>query len=475
MPKVDALKKRKWFEAIGYSPHQGQLAYHFSDARFKIAVCGRRFGKSTMSAKDAEPELMKPNSYYWIVGPNYDLGEKEFRVIWDDLMVKQGLIHDKRIKKSYNVKSGSMFIEFPWRTRLEVRSAQYPESLVGEGLDGAIMAEAAKHKRDTWERYIRPALADKLGWADFTTTPEGQNWLYSIWQLGNNPDFKEYESWRLPAWMNDKVYPGGREDPEILLLERTMAHEWFLQEIAADFTAFVGKIYSEWEEERHVKVVKYNPLLPNYIGFDWGYVNPLAAVEFQIAADDTIHIWREHYEPYLTLDEHLTKMKDREQPDGYHINLTFGDAADPEATMRVNELFAPCVSDPDAKTNWRMGIDRVKSFLQDRPPSDFEEDGTPITVPGLYVDHSCVNTIREFGSYRAKAPVTGKNPSDPQDKPVKKDDHAMDALRYGLVHLFDLGANYHLKDIEVSEAARELATVTNLTPERGIFTQGDRF
>ena len=51
--------------------------------------------------------------------------------------------------------------------------------------------------------------------------------------------------------MNTEIYPGGREDPEILLLERTMSKEWFLQEIAADFTAFVGKIYAECEEEHH--------------------------------------------------------------------------------------------------------------------------------------------------------------------------------------------------------------------------------
>ncbi len=474
MAKVDAATKRKWFDAIGYEPHAGQQEYHYNDARFKVAVCGRRFGKSTMSAKDIEPELFLPKRFYWIVGPSYDLGEKEFRIIWNDVMVKQGLIRDRRIKKAYNVKSGSMFIEFPWQTRLEVRSAQHPESLVGEGLDGAILAEAAKHKRETWERFIRPALADKRGWADFTTTPEGQNWVYSMWQFGQNPEFEEYASWRFPAWMNTEVYPGGREDPEILLLERTMSHEWFLQEVAADFTAFVGKIYAEWDEPHHVTKVEYDPNLPNFIGWDWGFVNPLAAIEFQVTPDDKIQVWREHYEPYLTLDEHFDKMKRREQPDGYHITMTFGDSADPEATMRVNEKFAPCVSDPDAKTNWRMGVDRVKTFLQDRPPTDFEDDGSPILIPGLSVDYSCTNTIREFGSYRAKAEIGGKNPSDPQDKPVKKGDHAMDALRYGLVHLYDLGANYHLEDVAVTESQRELISAAPKL-ESGIFTQGVRF
>lgn len=475
MPKVDAKRKKAWFDAIDYKPFIEQNKYHYSDARFKTAVCGRRFGKSTMSAKDMEPELFIPNRYFWIVGPSYDLGEKEFRIIWDDLMIRRGLIHDKRIKRGYNVKGGSMYLEFPWRTRLEVRSAQHPESLVGEGLDGAILAEAAKHKRETWERFIRPALADKRGWADFTTTPEGQNWVYNLWQFGQNPDIEQYASWRFPSWLNTEVYPGGRNDSEIQLLERTTSREWFLQEIGADFTAFVGKIYAEWDESYHVKKLEYNPAWPNYIAFDWGYVNPLAAIEFQVAPDDTIHVWREHYEPYKTLEEHFTLMKARSQPPGYKINMTYGDAADPEATQRVNEHFAPCVSDPDAKTNWREGIDLVKTFLKDRPTSDYDEDGAPIMKPGLYVDHSCINTIREFGSYRGKSGTQGQQPTDPQDKAVKKDDHAMDALRYGLVHLYILGANYHLDSVMTPNSEPIPAGYRMQRTESGIFTMNESF
>ena len=171
------LAKAKYFQTIGYTPHPKQWLYHNSEARFRVPVCGRRFGKSMMAGKDLQPDLFLPNQRFWIVGPTYDLGEKEFRVIWDDLIIAQELGKDKRIKKAYNKRSGDMYIEFPWKTRLEVRSADHPENLVGEALNGVIVSEAAKHKVDTWERYIRPALADKQGWATFPTTPEGQNWL----------------------------------------------------------------------------------------------------------------------------------------------------------------------------------------------------------------------------------------------------------------------------------------------------------
>src|SRR3954452_15741096 len=106
-----SISKDKFFEQIGYEPHSsGQWTYHKSKARFRLPCCGRRYGKSTMAGKDLEPELFQKGRFYWIVGPTYDLGEKEFRVVWDDLVVKAKLGRDRRLKKAYNKRSGEMYI-----------------------------------------------------------------------------------------------------------------------------------------------------------------------------------------------------------------------------------------------------------------------------------------------------------------------------------------------------------------------------
>jgi hypothetical protein len=310
------VNQATFFRLIGYTPHEKQALYHASRARFKVAVCGRRFGKSTMAARDFEPELFKKNKRLWIIGPTYDLGEREFRVIWDDLIVGQKLGQDKRIKKSYNKRSGDMSITMPWNTVLEVRSAEHPERLVGDALDRVLMSEAAKHKEDTWLRYVLPALADKRGGADFPTTPEGYNWLYKVWQLGQDPTFPEWDSWSFPSWDNSIIFPGGFDDPEIQSLRRMMSPEAFDQEIGALFSSFVGKIFPEWDEQTHVTTVPYRAELPNYIAFDWGYTNPLAAVEFQIDAWDRVRVWRLHYRAFTRLEDHLAIMAAREQPSG---------------------------------------------------------------------------------------------------------------------------------------------------------------
>jgi hypothetical protein len=470
------VDKGRFFQSVGYQPHsQGQWEFHASKARFRLPCCGRRYGKSTMAGKDLEPELFKrEKAYYWIVGPTYDLGEKEFRVVWDDLIIRKQLGRDKRVKKAYNKRSGDMYIEFPWGTRLEVRSATHPETLVGEGLSGAIMSEAAKHTKVTWERYIRPALADKRGWATFPTTPEGRNWYYDLWMLGMDANVPQYASWRFPSWENPVVFPNGRHDDEILLTERTTTPEWFMQEYGADFSSFVGRIYGEFDEVSHVKQHRFNPAWPNYIAFDWGFVNPLAAVEFQIDPWDNVYVWREHYKSYELLSEHLKILAARDNPPGYRLDCTYGDAADPEAVAFVCQNFAPCVAYPEAKVNWRAGVDRVKGFLRLQQVGEIDEYGTPRVEPKLFVDPSCTNLIREFGNYRAKEGTAGRNP---REIAQGIDDHALDALRYGLVHIYDLGVNNHLTDVADINGLTGVGASSGswAMSEAGIFTMAKDF
>jgi hypothetical protein len=449
---VASIDKAAFFRKIGYEPHAVQWKYHRSNARFRLPCCGRRMGKSTMAARDLEPDLFIPDRRYWIVGPTYDLAEKEFRVIWNDLIIGMQMGKDKRIKKAFNKRSGEMYIEFPWQTRVECRSASHPETLVGERLDGAIMSEAAKHKKDTWERYIRAALSDRRGWATFPTTPEGFNWYFDLWSFGISDavQHKDFESWRFPSWENNIIFPGGRYDPEIQLVESTTAPEWFLQEYAAEFGAFVGKIYGEFDPMMHVKSHKFNPDWPNYIAFDWGFTNPLAAIEFQVDPWDRVYVWREHYKSYMQLGEHIEMMKRREQPDGYHLDLGFGDAADPEAAMHMSTYFVPTHAMPEAKKNWREGVDLVKSFLKPRDSIDpsglmiTDEYGTPQQEPWLYIDPKCHNLIKEINNYRAPDVKSDVNT---RESAKKWDDHALDALRYGLMHLFRLGCRAHLTDV----------------------------
>ena len=399
-----------------------------------------------MVGNDRIANLLEPKTLGWIVGPTYDLGMKEFRVMWDSLIVNGKLGHDKRIKKNFSVKSGDMHIEMPWGARVEVRSATHPETLVGDGLAWVIMSEAAKQSLETWEKYIRPALADKRGTADFVTTPEGKNWIYDLYKLGRSkPDL--YKSFRFPSWVNNVVFPDGENDEEILHLKDALTEEYFLQEIAADFTSLVGRIFNEFDEEVHVLPVahEFNPQWANYIAFDWGFTAPLAAIEFQVSPRDEIYVWREHYVTNRTLEWHINSLKERHNPEGYHLDGAFGDAADPQAVEYVSQHLVYCQADPDSKM-WLPGIRLMNQALKQHEVGKDEYD-RPVMRPRYFVDPDCENHISEMINYRARK---GISPNEFKGSSVverNSADHSIDAMRYALMHLWEVGVQHHLDEV----------------------------
>src|SRR6266404_9957654 len=110
MPRAElTVDRESVFEQLGYEPLESQWSMHRSDARFRTACCGRRFGKSIWAGHEMTLQMFRPDSINWIVGPKYVLGEREFRVVHSDFK-KLGLL--KRCKVSYNTRQGDMSIYF---------------------------------------------------------------------------------------------------------------------------------------------------------------------------------------------------------------------------------------------------------------------------------------------------------------------------------------------------------------------------
>ena len=470
--------KARYFQMVGYHPMPHQIEYHLSEARYRVVSGGRRLGKSEMAGHDKGPNLFEPKNLGWIIGPTYDLGAKEFRVMWDDIIVKMKFGHDNRVKKNFNIKTGDMHIEMPWGARVEVRSSKYPDTLVGEGLSWVIYSEAAKHRDYIHERYVRGALADKRGTVDAISTPEGKNWFYKIWKKGI--EGKEgYWSRKYPSWVNTVVFPGGIDDPEIVDLRDNTLEAWFDQEYGAEFSSVVGRILPDFQPETHVKKHVFRPDWPNYIAFDWGFANPLAAMEFQVAPDDTIWVWREHYKPGLILEDHIRILKARENPEGYRLDGAFGDVADPDAVATVSRHLVPCMADDRAKSNFLTGIRLYTQMLKPRDTGLVDEFERPIERPHYFVDPSCTEHISELEAYKVKDNVQASEFRSTTVVSTACEDHSIDAMRYGLMHLFEIG-KYHLKDVQTAtpnwaqaRTTRETATREPVSSGAGsVFTYG---
>ena len=424
------------------------MEFHQSDARFKVPACGRRWGKSRATAVEVLPYMFEPErpGRGWIVAPSYDTSD-EFQYMWDDIIIKLGL--GSRIKKANNERTGEMYIEMPWGDRVDVKSAKYPQTLVGKGLKWVVLSEAAKLHPVIWRKYIRPALADFHGKAIMPSTPEGFNWYYEVHQLGK-VEKSDWKSWNFPSWENKVVYPLGFDDPEVQSQRPTADDTWFWQEIGAQFKAVAGLVYQEWDDEVHIQKWEYDPSLPNYLFIDFGYTNPFVALDVQVTPSDEVHIWREYYVTQKPVHLHAESLVQRENPAGYNIEVAFADSADPGGIETIGAKLCKIMAKNEAK-DVMWGIQTVKSFL--RSPHG----------PKMFVDPSCINTIYEFNNYRVREPRMQGAQENVKEEPRKYADHALDAIRYGLMHLFTLGAATHLDDV---------ADIIRAEGNRGIFRWG---
>ncbi len=474
----------KWdvLDAIQWNPHPGQLLVAESTARHRVISAGRRFGKSDFGGHELVPECLytftqksrleaeMKRREFWIVGPEYSDSEKEFRVLYNELKKLQ-VPFDK--PGTYNDPiGGSMHIScFGGVFQVHAKSAKYPDSLVGEGLSGVIMAEAAKMKEIVWVKYIRPTLADFNGWSIHSSTPEGKNHFYELWKLGRDSGNPDWESWRMPAWINPHVYksPTRRAhvkmlqellthpelaaafmaradneegvsrlraicnkyelivDDEILDLMSSMSTPAFNQEIGAEFTEFVGRVFKDYDDELHATNLQWEPTWRTYACVDYGFRNPNVWLVIQEGPHGEINVIRELYVHERTIPEFAEDIKAQGLDKGV---LAF--YPDPASSNQLSDaLRIPWRGGTGGELNHRL--DAIRRALKET--NTHVPRGTPGRRPQLMFDQSCKMCMYEFNEYRyPDAKELNSVPG--QEKPLKKDDHTPEALgRFFAGHL----------------------------------------
>lgn len=449
------LNSEVFYDRLGFHPHLGQRKFLSSEARFKVADCGRRWDKSRVGPHDKVRQMfMREPTIGWIVAPTYDLGEKEFRVFWE-ILVDKMQVPTVKGKTYMNIRTKDFRITTAWGATVEVRSAEHPESLVGEGLDWVIMAEAAKLKLSHWEKYIRPTLSDKRGDAIFVSTPEGFNWFYDLYQRGQSSDHPNWWSLKSPTWDNTAVFPLGAKDPEILEVKNTLAKEVFDQEYGAEFTSFAGRIYSEFDEGYHVlDSYQFNPEWPNYVAFDFGFRNPFVCLQIQVDPADNVYIWDEYVSRNVTTPQHARNLKSdiKWRVDGGYYDPSGADEAG--SILNIWHDMEDGYDNPwlkhvrmnPAPNDWKQGVSRVKEWLKLRDEGRGQGPRPKVFVVrngGGPDGRGCPVTVKEFNTYRVKEQTDKMMDSrDPKEEPRKKDDHCMDGVRYFFTGHYGLESHF---------------------------------
>ena len=224
------IKEEVW-KKIDYKPHPKQELIHQSGARFRALCTGRRFGKSVLASREAIYNILIDGKRGWIVAPNYELTKKVFR----EVIIILNKVFPALIERQ---SEANTYIKLRNGSELVGKSADNPVSLLGEGLDFLIVDEAASIKREVWEEYLRPTLADRKGWALFISTPKGKNWFYEEYVRGKDRKVKHQDGWNYLTSDNPYI---PRE--EIAHAEKYLPERVFLQEFQGKFIEDIGGVF----------------------------------------------------------------------------------------------------------------------------------------------------------------------------------------------------------------------------------------
>lgn len=262
----------------------------------------------------------------------------------------------------------------------------------------------------------RMRVLDKEGSIFGTMTPlKGLTWVYDKIYLNEGGDD---EIWYIEMEWADNPY---LSQAEIDSLSKTLSADELESRRYGKFMSSGGLVYSEFDPSVHI-IEPFNVPTDWYdnISIDPGLHNPLSAHWYAVDYDGNIFVIAEHYEAGQTLEHHANCIISKCQELNWHKGFdgkyhALIDSAANQKTLAspksVSELFLEYGVSVNTNVNKDLfsGISRVKSYLKNAKGET-----------KLFIFSTCVNMIREIKGY-----WWGN-----ADAPIKKDDHAMDELRY---------------------------------------------
>jgi len=423
-------------EALGTAgydpPYDGQHVILYVDRRMILVAGGERAGKSYVSAEFMVTRVPY-GRLFWIVADNYELARPEFNYAID-MLGSLGAIESNRDISTPKV--GKATARLKTGQYIETKTADDVRKLAAVAPDGVIIAEAAQCPYEAFLRCVG-RVAETRGWLLMSGTFEGSlSWYaekYTEWRVPGN--LEGGIAFSLPSWGNTYVYPGGRNDPEILRLEAIYSRVpgLFEERCGATPVPPVGLVFRTFRSSVHVRDdVGYDPKYPVYLTVDpssGGNPYSVLAVQFhprkyeEVHPDkiDDCHVVDEIYETGLIDEEMIALAEDR--PWWKNVKGGTIDIEAPDSRKRWSSMGK--ISLQATKINQLEGIRRLKSFLH------FKRDdlGLVTEEPHLHIAPHVRSLPYEFSRYKFKDPVSDEREyreKPPDDQP----NHSIKALWY---------------------------------------------
>ena len=374
--------------------------------RFRVAICGRRFGKTWLAMRELSRFARQPDRRCWFIAPTRGQGKG---IVWDQL---KGRLSD--LNWIAKVNESELTLHLRNGSEIGIRSADAYDRMRGFSVDFVVLDEFADMDPDVWTA-VRPTLSDKQGHAMFIGTPKGTgNWSKDIFDMSVNHS----DAW---ASYQFTTLDGGRVTPEEVAAARSeMDERTFRQEYEATFETFAGRIYYAFDRA-NVAPFKVDQPDAVYIGMDFN-IDPMSAT-IGVRLGDCLHIVDEIRMFSSNTQEMVQEIKNRyprskiwvyPDPAARQRKTSAGGATD--ISILTNAGFvvkAPMSHDPV-----RDGINAVNARLC-----------SATGARHLLVDPKCKYTIEalERHAYKEGTSVPDKDSGY---------DHMSDALRYMVSYIW---------------------------------------
>ena len=164
-------------------PHNAQRTVLDSKARFRVMMCGRRFGKSLISQSISIENGLNGKRVAYIT-PTYQLGKIFFQEICKVLT-----------EDIYKKNESDLTITFITGGSIRFFTGERLDALRGLKFHLVIIDEASyiPNLQEGWNNSIRPTLTDYKGKAIFLSTPKGKNFFYSLYMKSDEPDWESFK------------------------------------------------------------------------------------------------------------------------------------------------------------------------------------------------------------------------------------------------------------------------------------------
>ena len=259
---------------LEYAPRDQFVQFHMRKQRWACMICHRRAGKTTACLMDLLDHAARtPGGRYAYIAP---LRNQAKTVAWDMLKA-----FARPVLRGNGPNEAELRVDLVNGSRITLFGADNPDALRGQAFNGVVLDEYADMPPTLYSVIVRPALADRRGFAVIIGTIKGRNQLWATYELAKiNPDW--YTAYLKAS--ETRILP----EDELEDAKRQMSEEQFASEFECDpYAAIMGAYYAHQmsRAEREGRVLE-----PQQVQ---DFVEPSTAVHtaWDLGMGDSTAIW----------------------------------------------------------------------------------------------------------------------------------------------------------------------------------------